>query len=225
MIRLNKRLVELGLSPARRKADEAISNGKVLVNGKPAELGMSVNEADNISLAGKQGEKKNPIYVAFNKPFGYVCSHASQTSAKTIFSLLPKNFANLKIAGRLDADSVGLILLSSDGDFVQSITHPSAKKEKEYIAKLNKNLDAKSLDSLRAGIKLDDGVSKFLSITKIAPTIARVIISEGRNRQIRRSFEYLDYKVISLSRIRIGKLKLETLPEGKHKIIQPRDVL
>jgi len=223
--RLNKRLVELGLSPSRRKADEAITTGLVQVNGEIATLGTSVTEADTILLGGKQGQSKAPIYVALNKPTGYVCSHASQGEAKTIFELLPKSFAELKIAGRLDKESEGLVLLSSDGEFVQAITHPSAEKEKEYIVKIDQPISSEALKKFQNGVRLYDGVSNFIAVTKINPATLRVTLSEGRNRQIRRTFAQLSYTVVGLQRVRVGKLQLGLLPSGKHRVIQPGEVL
>lgn len=224
-MRLNKRLVELGLSESRRKADRAINDGIVSVNGQSATLGQEVGEADNILLRGKSGESKAPIYVAFNKPRGYVCSHAQQEVGQTIFTLLPKNFASLKIVGRLDSESEGLVILSSDGDFVQALSHPSSGKEKEYVVALDIPLTGESLKKLGAGVKIDGSTRKFKSLSKISPTTFRVILSEGRNRQIRRMFEGLGYNVIKLQRIRVGKLSLGTLPSGKHKVIQRGEVL
>lgn len=223
--RLNKKLVELGLSPARRKADQAIVEGRVMVNGEPASLGMSVEDSDVISLDGKLGKSKDLIYVAFNKPAGYICSHVSQGNSKTIFDLLPKSFAQLKIAGRLDKDSDGLVLLSSDGEFVNSITHPKAEKQKEYIVTIDKPINSEDTTKLRNGVELHDGVSNVISVSKINQTTLRITLSEGRNRQIRRTFEQLGYDVARLQRVRMGNFQLGMLPSGKHKVINANEVL
>lgn len=223
--RLNKKLVELGLSPARRKADQAIVEGRVMVNGEPASLGMSVEDSDVISLDGKLGKSKDLIYVAFNKPAGYICSHVSQGNSKTIFDLLPKSFAQLKIAGRLDKDSDGLVLLSSDGEFVNSITHPKAEKQKEYIVTIDKPINSEDTTKLRNGVELHDGISNFISVSKINQTTLRITLSEGRNRQIRRTFEQLGYDVARLQRVRMGNFQLGMLPSGKHKVINVNEVL
>lgn len=223
--RLNKRLVELGLSPARRKADEAIAEGRVMVNGGPANLGMSVEDSDVISLDGKLGKSKSLIYVAFNKPVGYICSHLAQGNSKTIFELLPKSFAQLKIAGRLDKESEGLVLLSSDGDFVNSITHPKAQKQKEYIVTINKPINSIATTKLKTGVELHDGVSTILSVSKINASTLRVTLCEGKNRQIRRTFEQIGYTVTRLQRVRIGNYQLGLMPSGKHQIIKADEVL
>lgn len=223
-MRLNKRLVELGLSPSRRKADESIVAKEVTINGQVAKLGDTVTEIDRIELRGKSGSSKKPIYVAFHKPVGYVCSHVAQGNNKTIFSLLPKTFAQLKIAGRLDEDSSGLVILSSDGNFIHTLSHPSSAKEKEYVVGLNKALIAVDLKRLRLGIDIDGEIRKFQKISQLNTTTFRVILTEGRNRQIRRMFESLGYRVTHLQRIRIGKYQLNTLGVGKHSVIQPSEV-
>lgn len=225
-VRLNKRLVELGLAPSRRKADELISSGGVNVNGEVvASLGQTVSETDTITLYGRQGQERPDIYIAFNKPRGYVCTHRVQSNRqKTIFDLLPLNFAGLKIAGRLDRDSQGLMILSSNGEFIQKITHPSQSKVKTYIVHLDKPLSQLDQRATTEGVRLKDGVSKFDAIRSIKPHIVRVELHEGRNRQIRRSFEALGYKVRQLERIKIGSLELGILGPGQHRFIKPNEV-
>ncbi len=224
-MRLNKRLVELGLAVSRRKADEAIAAGEVRVNGQLAGLGTPVSEDDTVQLRGKSGKPQKPIYVAFNKPVGYVCSHTAQGNSKTIFVLLPKTFAHLKIAGRLDEDSSGLVILSSDGNFIHSLSHPSSRKEKEYIVGLDRTLLSVDLKRLKTGIKIDGEIRTFQKISQLNPTTLRVILTEGRNRQIRRMFENLGYDVMHLQRIRVGNYQLGTLANGKHAVIQPSEVM
>jgi len=219
-IRLNKQLVELGLSASRRKADEAIEHGLVLVNGELAGLGDMVDLADRIVLNGKSGKSRGNITIVLNKPPGYVCSHTAQGSEKTIFRLLPKNFSSLKIAGRLDKDSQGLLLLSSDGDLVQKLSHPSAGKSKEYIVNLKTSFNSPDKKKLLAGVSLNDGISRFESLKILSQTRLRVVLQEGKNRQIRRCFESLGYLVIKLERTRLGSIELGTLAQGKFEFVQ-----
>lgn len=222
--RLNKLLVKLNLAQSRRKADELIQQGKVSVNGKiQSQLGSMAESTDDISLEGKRGIIKPEIYVAYNKPKGLVCSHNSQGS-KTIFDDLPHGFTNLKIAGRLDKNSQGLMILSSDGDFVNQVTHPSQQKIKSYNVVTKQTVSKDDTDKINQGIRLDDGISK-MKAKLINPTTLTITMSEGKNRQIRRTLEALGKDVIKLERTRVNKYSNASLGEGKYEFIKPEDVL
>lgn len=221
-IRLNKRLVELGLADSRRAADALISSGAVSVNGQIAlNLATQVIDSDSIKAAGKLGHEKNDITILFNKPIGYVCTHKAQGEQKTIYSLLPKSFSQLKCIGRLDKDSQGLLILTSNGNLVQQLSHPSRKKEKEYIVSTARPLNSGDLKKLRQGIQLVDGVSRFELVKPLNPKTLRLVLTSGRNRQIRRSFEAIGHTVVKLERVRIKDYKLDTLAIGKYKFIEP----
>ncbi len=130
--RLNKYLAtNLGIS--RREADIFIEQGEVSINGKKAEIGARVNEADEVICAGKKVNAEKLIYLAFHKPAGYVCSKKRQGDTPTLYELLPEEYQSLKNVGRLDKDSSGLILLTNDGDFAFRMTHPSFAKNKTYL--------------------------------------------------------------------------------------------
>lgn len=225
-IRLNKFLAErLGLS--RREADEVIARGAVLVNSKRAVLGARVDKNDKVCY----NEKMVPFqadftYIAFNKPIGYVCSRRAQGETPTIYSLLPEEFQKLKTVGRLDKDSSGLILLTNDGDFAFSMTHPKFYKEKVYEVELDRDLTPLHQQEISDyGVMLEDGVSKFTVVRDENFAERRnfkVILAEGRNRQIRRTFAALGYRVTKLHRTQFGKYQLSGLEPGKwveiHKI-------
>lgn len=227
MDRLNKRIVLLGLTTSRRKADQLIKLGEVKVNGKVVtDLATLVNEKDFIKVKGKLAKEiSKEIIISFNKPKGYVCSHNPQFGQKTIFSLLPNKFANLKIAGRLDKQSQGLMILSSNGSLINKLTHPSYNHQKTYLVWLNmpiKNDDAKKLIEPHY---LDGGKAIFDSIKVLQKSCIKVVLSQGINRQIRRIFDRYGYKVIKLERIGIAKLKLDDLRSGKHKVINADNIL
>ena len=217
-IRLNKFLAEkIGLS--RREADNFIASGKVLINGKPAVLGVRISENDEIIVDGKKVDNSPSeyTYIMFNKPVGYVSSRKAQGNVPTLYALLPEKYKSLKTVGRLDKNSSGLILLTNDGDFAFSHTHPKFYKLKTYIVTLDHALEPLHQQEISDfGIQLEDGPSKlFLSKLNDDRTKWQVEMSEGRNRQIRRTFAALGYEVIKLHRTEFGSYQLGDLKPGK----------
>ena len=218
-IRLNKFLAErIGVS--RREADELIAAGKITVNGEPAVTGARVDISDKVCYNKKIIPfETDYLYIAMNKPVGYVCSRRAQGNAPTIYELLPKEYQKLKTVGRLDKDSSGLILLTNDGDFAFQHTHPKFRKEKIYEVELDKTLQPLHQQMISDyGVMLDDGPSKFLIIHEKDKYIVK--ISEGRNRQIRRTFAALGYKVKKLHRTNFGVYQLNGLKSGKYVILE-----
>ena len=255
MIRLNKYLAErIGVS--RREADDLIKKGLVTINGEPAITGARIDKNDKVCYNKKIIPfETDYLYIAMNKPVGYVCSRKSQGEAPTIYELLPKEYQKLKTVGRLDKDSSGLILLTNDGDFAFKHTHPKFRKIKIYEVELDRPLVPLHQQMISDyGVMLDDGPSKFTVIRKVleypseglrsaaARAEAReprgdgrerrgprkdysetflVKLSEGRNRQIRRTFAALGYKVTKLHRTSFGIYELNGLKPGKCVIIKP----
>lgn len=218
-IRLNKFLAErLGLS--RREADLAIESGKVTVNGQPAVVGqrISIDKKDKVCYNGRLVPfLADFIYLGLNKPVGYVCSRRAQGDSPTIYELLPEKFRSLKTVGRLDKDSSGLILLTNDGDFNFRMTHPKFVKTKIYEVELDRALEPLHQQEIADfGIEIGDGVSR-LGLERLDESRKRwrVIMSEGRNRQIRRTFAALGYTVTGLKRIQFGEYQLANLREGQ----------
>lgn len=216
-IRLNKFLAErLGWS--RRQADDMIAAGKVLVNKKPAILGARIDKNDEVCYNGKIVPfSVGYTYLGLNKPAGYVCSRRMQGDSPTIYDLLPKEYHNLKTVGRLDRDSSGLILLTNDGDFAFRMTHPSFAKTKLYEVELDHDLEPLHQQEIADfGIEIGDGVSK-LGLAHLDDGRRRwlVTMSEGRNRQIRRTFGALGYTVVKLHRVQFGPYQLGDLEPGK----------
>lgn len=222
-MRLNK-FIAHATGMARREADEAISNGRISVNGKVANIGQNIDEqSDIVMLDGKQIIlPSTTTVIMLNKPIGYVCSRNAQAkAAKTVYELLPSGLRQLKTIGRLDKDSSGLILLTDDGDMAHKLTHPSFAKTKEYIIELDHPLAPLHQQMIADfGINLADGPSKLLlERLNDKRTKFRVIMHEGRNRQIRRTFAALGYQVASLHRISFGPYQLGDLPSGEYKRI------
>ncbi len=218
-IRLNKFLAErLGLS--RREADLAIERGKVTINGTPAKLGerLHLDKKENVCYNGRLVPFSTDfVYIGLNKPVGYVCSRKAQDDTPTIYELLPEKYHNLETVGRLDKDSSGLILLTNDGDFNFRMTHPKFSKTKIYQVELDHALEPLHQQEIADfGIEIGDGISR-LGLERLDDSRKKwqVTMSEGRNRQIRRTFAALGYNVIRLKRIQFGEYQLANLKEGQ----------
>ncbi|MBR3220567.1 rRNA pseudouridine synthase [Candidatus Saccharibacteria bacterium] len=216
-IRLNKFLAErLGFS--RREADELIASGEISVNDQPAKLGQKITEKDKIFYAGRLIPfAVGYIYLALNKPVGYVSSRRRQGETPTLYELLPTKYQHLKTVGRLDRDSSGLILLTNDGDFAFQMTHPKFVKNKLYRVRLDKPLEPLHQQMLADfGVELADGRSQ-LGLRRLDESreLWEATLHEGRNRQIRRSFAALGYRVAELHRTQFGKYALSGLKDGE----------
>lgn len=212
-MRINK-FVALATGISRRQADKAIDNNKVLVNGAPAIHGQEVFESDIVKLDNQKITATDIKLIVINKPTSIVCSRNGQGS-KTVYDIIPDKYHNLKPVGRLDKDSSGLLIMTNDGKLAQQLTHPSFSKNKVYQIKLNKSLSLRDKHRIESGILLEDGVSTLQLIGEGRDW--KVTMSEGRNRQIRRTFNALDYAVIELHRTQIGDYKLGNLKTGECK--------
>ena len=219
-MRINKYLAA-GTKLSRRAADTAIANGRVRINDQLASLGSDVAESDSVTLDGVPVvARPTSQTIVLNKPVGYVCSRAGQGS-KTIYELLPNELWHLKPVGRLDKDSSGLLVMTDDGGLANKLTHPSNKKAKIYEITLDNELLPQDFERItKQGIKLEDGLSK-LGLNNINDDSFKwqVTMHEGRNRQIRRTFEQLGYKVLTLHRTEFGPYKLKHLTTGEYQIL------
>jgi len=215
-MRLNRYLAQAtGLS--RRAADQAIQAGQVAINGRPAVLGDTVAPDDHVVLSGNPVEPPaRTRLIMLNKPPGYVSSRQGQGS-RTVYDLLPAEYHSLKPVGRLDKDSSGLILLTDDGNLANKLTHPSFAKEKIYEVELDKSLTPDDRAKIIGGILLEDGLSKLN--LKPSGEIWQVTMTEGRNRQIRRTFAAAGYTVVKLHRTRFGDYKLDDTRPGQFKLL------
>lgn len=222
--RLNKYLaLQLGIS--RREADNLIERGSVALNGMPATLGARFT-TETVTVNGKPITSNTALqYVALHKPVGYVCSRRAQGDAPTVYDLLPAQYHSLKLVGRLDKDSSGIILLTNDGSFAYEMTHPKFVKTKLYEAHLDRELEPLHQQMISDyGVTLDDGVSKF-GLERLSDTQRhdwRITMSEGRNRQIRRTFAALGYTVVRLHRTNFGNYSLGDMKPGAYEIVDMR---
>jgi len=216
-MRLNKFLAS-GTALSRRKADEAISAGKVTVNGKQAEQGQDVSSTDVVTLEGQVVHAPvSNTTIMLNKPVGLVVSRQGQGN-RTIYDILPPEYHHLNPVGRLDKESSGLLLLTDDGDLANELTHPSREKVKIYEVTLYKPLQPLHRQMISDhGLQLTDGLSKLQldRLTDGDDRAWRVTMHEGRNRQIRRTFASLGYSITTLHRTHFGPYSLGDLPSGK----------
>lgn len=218
--RLNKYLaLQLGVS--RREADELIAHGQVTINGIIAQLGARISPSDRVVADGKEvTSAASHTYLLFNKPVGYVCSRRAQGDNPTIYELLPKQYHHLKPVGRLDKDSSGILLLSNDGDFTFRMTHPKFRKTKVYEVQLDRPLEPLHQQMISDyGIQLEDGSSKFIVAKMDGKNAYEITMSEGRNRQIRRTFGSLGYTVTKLHRTSFGNYSLGDIQPRQYKTV------
>lgn len=220
-IRLQKYIRDCtGLS--RRKAEEEIEKGYILINNTIAKLGSSVNPSkDTILFHGKilLGKEEEKITIMLNKPTRYVTTRYDPQKRKTVFALLPKNFQHLFPVGRLDYDTEGLLLLTNDGNLAYRLTHPKFEVEKEYLVTLDGFLSDQNKIRIEKGLKMKEirtSPAKIKILTRSQKqTTLHIIIHEGQNREIRRIFEVFHLLVSYLKRIRIQNILLGNLQKGK----------
>jgi 23S rRNA pseudouridine2605 synthase len=224
-MRLNRYIAQAGIC-SRRKADELILRGEIKINGKIVkELGVDVDIDQDLVECGNKNIKptEEKVYFALNKPIGYITS-SSSAQGKSVLDLISSDKRIYPI-GRLDKDSRGLILLTNDGDFAYKLTQAKFKHEKEYEVILDRQLTLTDKKKFEEDVVIDGEVIKGIKVGKIIGSKVNLILQEGVNRQIRRMAKKFGYEVKDLRRIRIGKLKLGNLIEGKWKKIIAKDVI
>src|SRR5512137_7894 len=212
-MRLNKFLAETGAC-SRREADQWIEAGRVTVNGAPAVLGTQVNEGDDVRVDGRTlRPKPKRVYLALNKPIGIECTTDRDVPGNIVdFVGYPERIFPI---GRLDKDSEGLILLTNDGDIVNTILRAENEHEKEYIVAVDRPLTPAFLVGMAAGVPILDTVTNPCRITQVGRNTFRIVLTQVLNRQIRRMCEHFDYTVRGLQRVRIMNVRLGDLPVGK----------
>ncbi|HET7630354.1 MAG TPA: pseudouridine synthase [Candidatus Saccharimonadales bacterium] len=229
-MRLNK-YVALATGMSRRAADAVIAEGRVLVNGEMPSIGLSVASTDTVLLDNTPITPAVKTTILLNKPAGYVSSRAGQGS-QTIYDLLPAELHHLKPIGRLDKESSGLLLLTNDGELAQELTHPSHQKQKVYEVEINKSLAKEDYVAIKeTGVDIGDGRPSRFQLQQLGtrkqqsakPLVPNsyflVTLTEGRNRQIRRTFATLGYKVIRLHRTKFGDYLINGLREGHYRVV------
>ena len=220
--RINKYLSEIGYC-SRREADRLIADGRVLVNGEPVEMGLKVNAEDKIVVNGEaiSNPKNKLVYIAFNKPKGIVCTTDTRVEKDNIIDYINYSKRIFPI-GRLDKASEGLIFLTNDGNIVNKILRASNNHEKEYIVTVNKPITKEFLHKMSKGVPILDTVTKKCFVKQTHKNEFKIILTQGLNRQIRRMCEYLDYRVIELTRVRIMNVNLD-LKVGKWRYLSAKE--
>ena len=224
-IRLQKYLADCGIA-GRRTCEGFITDGRVTVNGRTAQIGEKITFEDIVCMDGVQvSPKKENIYIALHKPRGVITSAKDQFGRKTVIDLLSGIDARLYPVGRLDYATSGLLLLTNDGELAQKLTHPRHSVEKAYIARLSKSLNASHVKDFAEGMNIDGYTTRPVNLEIIGNGhAAKIILKEGRNRQIRKMFEVLGVNVVSLKRISIGHIKLGELPSGQYRHLTEEEI-
>ncbi|HEV7382509.1 MAG TPA: 23S rRNA pseudouridine(2604) synthase RluF [Dyadobacter sp.] len=213
MIRINKFISETGYC-SRREADKLVEQGKVTLNGRTAVLGDKASDADDVRVNGKPLKEKNaPVYIAFNKPVGIICTTERQIKGNIVDFIGHKE--RIFPIGRLDKPSEGLIFLTSDGDIVNKILRAGNNHEKEYVVTVDKMITPDFIEKMSTGVPILDTITKKCFVRKDGSHVFTIILTQGLNRQIRRMCEYLGYSVNKLKRVRIMNVTLNNIPVGK----------
>ena len=212
--RLQKVLARVGLG-SRRVCEELIADERVTVNGEVAVLGRRVDpERDLVEVDGAPiGIRPDLVHYLLNKPTGTVTTASDPQGRPTVVDLVPAEPRVFPV-GRLDLDTEGLLLLTNDGELANRIAHPSRGVEKEYLAQVEARPSRAALRRLREGVELDDGITSPAQASLVEPTLVRLVIHEGRNRQVRRMLDAVGHPVVRLIRTRIGPLSDRRLAPG-----------
>lgn len=230
MERLQKVLAHAGVG-SRRKCEEIILAGRVEVNGeRVTELGVKVSPTDLIAVDGRAIQSEQKVYLAFHKPKGVITSANDPEGRRTVMDYIKDVTERLYPVGRLDYDTEGLLILTNDGEFANRLTHPKFHVPKTYHATVNGVPHGSLLEKLAQGVMLDDGITAPAQVdyydigSDQKQSIISITIHEGRNRQVRRMFDAINYPVIRLRRVQFGPLFLQGLPRGKSRPLTPKEV-
>lgn len=223
LTRINKYLSEAGYC-SRRAADKLIEQGRVTINGRVPEMGTKITEGDEVHVNGELISESNekPVYIAFNKPVGIVCTTDTRVEPDNIIDYI--NYpSRIFPIGRLDKPSEGLIFLTNDGDIVNKILRARNNHEKEYEVWVDKPITPSFIQQMSNGVPILDTVTRKCVVEQLSRFKFKIILTQGLNRQIRRMCEALDYEVTRLKRNRIMNVELD-IPEGKWRAITEEEM-
>lgn len=222
--RLSKTLAAAGIA-ARRACETLIFDGRVKVNGTVTLLPQTlVGPDDKITVDGSLVQQAEPkVYYILNKPAGYICSAKGGKNTKLVLDLFQEVDYRLFTVGRLDKETSGLILVTNDGHFANSVIHPSSNINKEYVAKTDHEITAEHLIAISNGTLVEGTFVKPVSVSKVRRGTLKIVIAEGKKREVRRLLEAVGLSVKELARIRIGGLSLGTLPIGSWRVMTEKE--
>ncbi len=225
-IRLQVFLARCGLG-SRRYCETFIRQGRVAVNGKIAIIGTKITNQDQVTIDGKLMKSEQPkIYLAVNKPIGYLCANSDPEGRPLVGQLFKKNYTvRLFHVGRLDIRSSGLIFYTNDGRFTDIITHPSYEIEKDYFVKTQGCIPEELLEQYIKGVTLDQDLFRLKRAVRKAENKVVLTLSEGKNREIRRLFDHYRITIRQINRIRIGCVGLKEIPRGGYRHLTREEVL
>lgn len=210
-MRINRYLAAAGLG-SRRACEDLIRNERVSINGHlVTNLATQISPTDIVKVGSKIISGQSPIYLALNKPVGFLTTCSDPEGRRTILDLVPAHFGRLFHVGRLDKDSEGLLIMTNDGRLAQELTHPSHFIDKEYEVVLNRPLEMEQKPRLIEGFRIEGGRAKMERVTRLTPYKYQVLLRQGIKRQIRAMFYHLGYEVTRLKRVRIGPILLGKL--------------
>ena len=226
-MRINKFLAQAGVA-SRRECDNLIASGKVAVNGVTATLGQEISGDEDVTVNGNKVIIKKNEYYLLNKPKGYICSVSDDKGRKTVMELMPQSVGRIYPVGRLDYDSEGLLIMTTDGELAQKLTHPSNEVPKTYLVKIEGTIHEQDLNPIRSGIEIEGYKTKkckaHIVETNKAYTKIHITITEGKNREIRKMFAAIGKEVSLLKRIKIGEITLRGLDRGAYRKLSAQEV-
>ena len=224
-MRLNKFISASGFA-SRRAADALIAEGKVKVNGLVVqELGIRVSSQDSVEVNGHQiSIPSQRVLIAFHKPLGCICSQKDPQNRPTVYDYLSSEYQNLKYVGRLDFWSRGLLLFTNDGELLYALTHPKFQIPRTYWVKIDPFFKPEDIEKVKKGVDIGDGEWGQARSVSIEEDFVELVLTQGKNREIRRMMDVLGYKVLDLLRVAYAGVDLGSLKAGESRLLMPKEM-